>query len=165
MPYDDDTFEVVFAANSVQYTVDRAAALRELGRVCAPEGRIVAGLFGPPENVAFATIFKAQRDTMPEPPSGSGPFELSAPGTLEGLFAEAGLKVLESGEADCPGKYPDYETFWQGIVAAGPTQHMLQVVSEEEMSSAFQHALEPFRLADGGILIQPNVFTYVVATV
>ena len=33
--------------------------------------------------------------------SGSGPFELSAPGTLEGLFAEAGLRVLESGEADC----------------------------------------------------------------
>ena len=165
LPYDDDTFEVVFAANSVQYTVDRVAALRELGRVCAPEGRIVAGLFGPPENVAFATIFKAQRDTMPEPPSGSGPFELSAPGKLEGLFAEAGLKVLESGEADCTFKYPDYETFWQAMVAAGPTQSMLRAVSEEELSSAFQHALEPFRLADGGILIQPNVYTYVVATV
>lgn len=70
-----------------------------------------------------------------------------------------------SGEANCTLKYPDYETFWQGMVAAGPTQNTLRTVSEEELSSAFQHALEPFRLADGGILIQPNVFIYVVATV
>ena len=94
LPFDDDAFEAVFAANSVQYTADRVATLREFGRVCASEGRIVAGLFGPPEKVTFATIFKAQRDAMPEPPPGGGPFELSAPGKLEGLFAEAGLKVL-----------------------------------------------------------------------
>ena len=165
LPFDDGMFQVVFAANSVQYTTDRVAALRELGRVGTPEGRIVAGLFGPPKDVAFASIFKAQRDTMPETPSGGGPFELSAPGVLEGLFAEAGLKVIESGEADCHFQYPDYETFWQAMVAAGPTQNMLQVVSEEELSSAFQHALEPFLLDDGGILIRPNIFSYVVATV
>lgn len=149
LPFDAGAFQTVFAANSVQYTTDRVAALRELGRV-------VAGLFDPPENVAFATIFKAQRDTMPEPPSGGGPFELSAPGVLEGLFSEAGLTVIESSEADCNFQYPDYGTFWQAMVAAGPTQNMLQVVSEEDLSLAFQQALEPFRLDDGGILIQPK---------
>ena len=40
LPFDNDVFDVVFAANSVQYTEDRIAALRELGRVCEPEGRI-----------------------------------------------------------------------------------------------------------------------------
>ena len=53
LPFEDDAFDVVFAANSVQYLGDRIAALRELGRVCKPEGRIVAGLFGPPEKVVF----------------------------------------------------------------------------------------------------------------
>ena len=56
-------------------------------------------------------MFQAARDAMPEPPSGGGPFELSAPGKLEGLFEEAGLKVLESSEVDCPMYYPDFETF------------------------------------------------------
>ena len=38
LPYEDDRFDVVFAANSVQYAADRVAALRELGRVCVPKG-------------------------------------------------------------------------------------------------------------------------------
>jgi hypothetical protein len=59
-------------------------------------------LFGPPEKVAFSAIQKAVRDTLPEPPSGAGPYELSAPGKLEGLFTKAGLNVLKSGEVDCP---------------------------------------------------------------
>lgn len=54
LPFEDDAFDIVFAPNSVQYSGDRIAALRELGRVCKPEGRIVAGLFGPPEKVAFS---------------------------------------------------------------------------------------------------------------
>lgn len=164
LPFDDDAFDVVFAANSVQYSEDRIAALRELGRVCTPEGRIVAGLFGTPEKVEFRAIFKAVREAMPEPPTGGGPFELSAPGKFEGLFAEAGLNLLESGEADCPFDYADFETFWQANVAAGPFQGTLRVVSEVRLKSAVRDAAEAFRLDDGSILIQPNIFKYVVAT-
>jgi SAM-dependent methyltransferase len=164
LPFDDEVFDAVFAANSVQYTEDRIKALHELGRVCTPEGRIVVGLFGPPEKVAFGAIFKAVRDTMPEPPPGDGPFELSAPGKLEEMFEAAGLNVLESGEVDCPFNYPDYETFWRAQFAAGPFQGTLRDVSEEKLRSALRDAVEVFRLPNGGLLIQPNVFKYVVAT-
>lgn len=164
LPYDDDAFDVVFAANSVQYTEDRTVALRELGRVCTSEGRIVASLFGPPEKVEFRAIFKAVRDALPEPPSGGGPFELSAPGKLEGLFAEAGLNVIKSEEVDCPFSYPDFETFWQGNIAAGGLQGLLQTVSEERLKLAVHDAVAGFRADNGAILIQPNMFKYVVAT-
>jgi SAM-dependent methyltransferase len=164
LPFDDEVFDAVFAANSVQYTEDRIQALRELGRVCTLKGRIVAGLFGSPEKVAFGAVFKAVRDTMPEPPPGAGPFELSAPGTLERLFEAAGLNVLESDEVDCPFTYPDFETFWRAQVAAGPLQGTLRVVSEAKLRSALRDTVEVFRLDNGGLLIQPNVFKYVVAT-
>jgi SAM-dependent methyltransferase len=163
LPFEDDAFDVVFAANSVQYSGDRIAALRELGRVCKPEGRIVAGLFGPPEKVAFSAIQKAVRDTLPEPPSSAGPYELSAPGNLEGLFTKAGLNVLKSGEVDCPFSYPDFETYWQAQFSAGPLQNALRVVSEEQLKTATGDAVEPFLLDNGSILIQPNIFKYVVA--
>jgi SAM-dependent methyltransferase len=162
LPFDDGVFDAAFAANSVQYSENRIAALTELGRVCTPEGRIVAGLFGPPENVTFSAIFMAMRDAMPEPPQGGGPFELSAPGTLEGLFEESGLKVLESGEVDCPFNYPDFESLWRANVSAGPTQGMLRTVSEEDLKSTLRDAVEAFRLDSGGYLIEPNVFKYVV---
>jgi SAM-dependent methyltransferase len=163
LPFDDDTFDVVFAANSVQYSEDRIAALSEFGRVCKPDGRIVASLFGPPEKVAFSAVQKAIRSALPEPPPGAGPYELSAPGKLEGLFAEARLNVLESGEGDCPFNYPSFEMYWRGNVAAGPLQSALRVINEEQLKAAARDATEAFRLDNGAILIQPNIFKYVVA--
>jgi len=163
LPFEDDAFDVVFAANSVQYSEDRIAALRELGRVCKTEGRIVVGLFGPPEKVAFSAIQKAIRGTLPEPPTGAGPYELSAPGKLDSLFSEAGLSVLESGEVDCPFKYPDFETYWHAQFSAGPLQSALRVVSEEQLKTAARDAAKAFRLDNGAIHIQPNIFKYLVA--
>ena len=164
LPFDDDAFDAVFAANSVQFSEDRIAALRELGRVCAPKGRVVAGLFGPPENVEYLAIFKAARAVLPDPPPNGGPFELSAPGKLEGLFTEAGLNVLESDEVNCPFSYSNFETFWQANVGIGPFQGVLRVVSEEKLKSALRDAVEPFCLDNGEIHIQRNVYKYVVAT-
>ena len=163
LPYEDDTFDAVIAANSIQYTSDRVASLRELRRVCKPGGRIVASLFGPPEKVAFAAIFKALGNAMPGPPKGGGPFELSMPGKLEELFAEAGLEVSASGEVNCPFLFADFESFWIGNAAAGPVQGMLQVVSQEHLQAALRRAVIPFTRQDGQIRIEPNTFIYVTA--
>lgn len=164
LPFEEGEFDVVFAANSIQFAADRTAALRGFARVCKPGGRITAGLFGPPEKVAYRAIPKAISKILPESPSGGGPFELSAPGRLAELFAEAGLRVLESGEADCPFYYPDFETFWYAIAATGPAQKARQVVGEKLLRKAIHSAADAFRTVDGGVLIQPNIFIYVVAS-
>lgn len=164
LPYDDHAFDVVFAANCVQYAADRVATLREFARVCQPEGRIVAGLFGPPEKVAFRAIFAAVRDALPEPPAGGGPFEFSAPGKFESLFAGAGLTVLDSGEVDCPFDYPNFETFWRASAAAGPFIGAMRVTGERSMKRVVRQAVEPFIQDDGRVTIRPNVFKYVLAT-
>jgi SAM-dependent methyltransferase len=163
LPYEDNMFDVIFAANSLQYSEDRIAALQELKRVCKPNGQIIAGLFGEPEKVDYRVVFKAVRDTMPEPPKGGGPFELSMPGKLENLFAEADLINIDSGEVNCPFEYENFESFWYGNLSAGPFQGMLQIVSESELKSAVEKAVNGFRLADGRILIPHNIFKYVSA--
>ena len=165
LPYEDNMFDVIFAANSLQYSEDRIAALQELKRVCKPDGRIIAGLFGQPEKVDYRVVFKAVRDTMPEPPKGGGPFELSMPDKLESLFAEAGLDKIKSGEVNCPFEYNDFETFWYGNVSAGPFQGMLKMVSENELKSAVREAVNSFRLDDGRIFIPQNIFKYVSANI
>ncbi|MEM7112297.1 MAG: class I SAM-dependent methyltransferase [Chloroflexota bacterium] len=164
LPFADDSFDVVFASNSVQYAADRVATLRRFGRVCAPNGRIVAGLFAAPEKVSYAAIMKALGSAMPGPPKGGGPFELSMPGKLESLFAEAGLTIVASGEVDCPFIYPDFDTFWYANVAAGPLQGMLRVVTEDHLRTAVRPVVAQFTDQNGRIVIQPNFFKYVVAT-
>ena len=165
LPYKDNIFDVVYAANSLQYSENRISALHELRRVCKPNGRIVAGLFGPPEKVDYRFIFKALKDIMPEPSEGGGPFELSGPNKLESLFNEAGLTNIESGEANCPFEYKDFETMWYGNFSAGPIQGMLKVVSEERIKSAFKDSAKSFLLDNGRYLIPQNVFKYVLAYV
>jgi len=51
LPYKDEQFDAVFAANSVQFSGNPVATVREFARVCRPQGRIVAGLFGSPAQV------------------------------------------------------------------------------------------------------------------
>ena len=165
LPYEDNMFDVIFAANSLQYSEDRTAALHELKRVCRPNGRIIAGLFGQPEKVDYRVVFKAVRDTMPEAPKGGGPFELSMPNKLEDLFTNAGLINIESGEVNCPFEYDNFESFWYGNVSAGPFQGMLQMISENELKSAVKEAVNSFRLEDGRISIPQNIFKYVSASI
>lgn len=161
LPYEDNKFDVIFASNSLQYSENRMAALHELKRVCKPDGRIVAGLFGKPEKVEFRIIFKALRDAMPEAPKGGGPFELSMDGVLEGLFTEAGMTNITTGEVNCPFEYSDFEMFWEANVSAGPLQGMLKVLSEDNLRSAMKEAVKNFFREDGSILIQSNIFKYV----
>jgi SAM-dependent methyltransferase len=164
LPFESDAFDAVIAASSVQYADSPVAALRELGRVCTPQGRIVAALWSSAEKVDFRVIFKAVRDALPQPPPGDGPFGLSAPGKLENLMEQAGLKILQSDEVNCPFVYPDFETFWRANAASGPMQGAKRAIGEEKLKQTLEEAAEAFRKDNGQIEIATNFFKYVVAS-
>lgn len=162
LPYEDESFDAAILANSLQYAEDRLVALGETRRVCAREGRVAIGLFGRPDDVDFRVVFKAVRDCLPEPPNGDGPFALSGPGVLEGLIEQAGMAVLDEGEADCPFEYPDFGTFWRANVSAGPVQGALRSVGAEKLKESVRRAIKPFEAGDGSIRMEVR-FRYVVA--
>ena len=49
LPFDDDNFDTIIAANALQYAANRDAALQEFKRVCDARARVVIGLFGSPD--------------------------------------------------------------------------------------------------------------------
>lgn len=168
LAFDDDEFDVVFAANSVQYAADLGTALRELKRVCAAGGSIAAGLFGPPESVSYKPVLDALGPFMPEPPPGAkpgGPFRLSAPGVLEQGFSSAGIEVFRTGETNCPFEYESWDHFWRGTRAAGPTQMAIGRAGIDAVEEAIRTAVEPLTAEDGSIAFETNVFIYVVGQV
>lgn len=166
LEFDDDSFDVVFAANSVQYAENLTRTLSEFGRVCKPDGRIVSGLFGPPEQVAYAAVFKAAASVMPPPPAGArpgGPFALSGESILESAFYEAGLTVLATGEANCPFEFRGVDHHWEGFRSGGPTQNMMKIVGEDTLRNAVDEACRALVREDGTIIFDPNVYIYVLA--
>lgn len=167
LAFDDDEFDVVFAANSVQYAADLDTALGELRRVCRPGGVVIAGLFGPPDGVAYKPVLQALGPFMPKPPAGvkpGGPFRLSAPGVLESAFASAGIDVSDTGEVNCVFAYQSWDDFWTGTRAAGPTQMAIGLAGLEAVEEATRSAVEPLIADDGSITFDPNVFVFVVGT-
>ena len=165
LAFGDDEFDVVFAANSVQYAADLETALRELRRVCKPGGSIVAGLFGPPEGVSYKPVLEALGPFMPNPPPGGkpgGPFRLSAPGVLEESFTSAGIDVSGTGEVNCPFAYQSWDQFWRGTRAAGPTQMAIGQAGLDAVEEATRKAVEPLTAEDGSIAFDTNMFIYVV---
>jgi SAM-dependent methyltransferase len=164
LPFADESFDAVIAANSIQYAEDRVAALRELARVSAPEARIAVGLFGRSDRVDFRVVFDAFRESLPEPPPGDGPFGLSGEGVLEGLVEQAGLKVLESGEVDLPFVYEDTEVFWRAVISGGPPQAAKDKVGEGVLKVAALKAVAPYMTDTGGVRFNNNAFQYITAT-
>ncbi len=165
LAFGDDEFDVVFAANSVQYAADLGTALRELARVCKPGRSIVAGLVGPPEAVSYKPVLEALGQFMPKPPPGTkpgGPFRLSAPGMLEDGFTSAGIGVTGTGEANCPFEYTSWDEFWRGTRAAGPTQMAIGLAGLDAVEEAIRTAVEPLTAEDGSISFDTNMFIYVV---
>lgn len=167
LAFDDDEFDVVFAANSVQYAADLDTALAELRRVCKPGGVIIAGLFGPPEGVSYKPVLQALGPFMPKPPPGAkpgGPFRLSAPGVLESAFTTAGIDVTDTGEVNCVFAYRSWDDFWTGTRAAGPTQMAIGLAGLEAVEEATSNAVEPLIADDGTITFDPNIFVFVLGT-
>jgi len=165
LPFDDAFFDAVIASNSLQYAADQVETLREFARVTRPGGRVVVGLFGPPEKVAFSLVFKVIRANLPETPAGAGPFGMSKPGVLRGLFDAAGLEVVGQGEVDCPFIFPDFEHFWRGQNAAGPFQNAVKTVGADVLKTAIREALAPLTRPDGRVVMQPNIFQFVTAAI
>lgn len=72
LPFDDEVFDAVIAASSIQYTDDPTSAVGELSRVTAPGGSVAIGLFSTPDKVEYRVVFQAIRDSLPEAPEGEG---------------------------------------------------------------------------------------------
>jgi SAM-dependent methyltransferase len=162
LPYDDATFDVVTAFNSIQYAADPKTAVAELARAARPGGRVAIEVWGEPARCEAEIFFARLKELAPPPPGTAAPLAVSEPGAVEGLLIAAGLEPYATGEADCPFSYRDLDAGWRGQSAAGPVQRVIQLAGEQAVREAFDEVHRPHRQPDGSYR-QENVFRYVIA--
>jgi SAM-dependent methyltransferase len=158
LPYADATFEAILVADALPYVANRATALREVRRVCVPGGRVVVAVWGRPEECEQYAIVRALRQILPTP-LGEEPFSLSAPGVLDALVAQNGLRIVGDGSVECPAEYPDEEVACQALVATGPMQAALRVVGAQQLTAVVRAAIAPFCTSSAGVRLV-NRFRY-----
>ena len=163
LPFADASFEVVTGFNSFQYAADRVHALQEARRVLKSDGRLVAAVWGQPENCEMGPYLAALGSLMPPPPPGApGPWALSPPGALEELVERAALRPLSAHSVVIAFSFPDDDTASTGLMSSGPAVLAIQTSGEQAVARAVIQAIAPFKQKDGSYSLQ-NEFRFVVA--
>lgn len=145
LPYDDATFDVVTAYNSIQYAFDPKTAVAELARVARPGGRVAIEVWGQAARCETEVFFAQLRELATPPPGTAAPLAVSEPGVVEGLLTVAGLEPYATGEADCPFIFPNLDVGWRGQCSAGPLQRVIQLVGAETVREAFDEVHARYR--------------------
>lgn len=154
IPLPDGSFDVVLCGMGLQFFSDRTAGLREIRRVLAPGGRLVASLPGPAPAPLEIMAEELSRHVGPESASFvHAVFSLNDADEIRALATDAGfaeVEVRSSAKAlhlPAPGDF-----LWQ-YVESTPLAAAVAQVDEERRSALerdFFARCEPF-VEDGGL--------------
>jgi ubiquinone/menaquinone biosynthesis C-methylase UbiE len=141
IPAADNSFDVVLASLSLMFVIDREAAAREIARVLHPGGRLVAAVWGEPENcdiVRFQQI--AGSFAGPPPVPGVGPGALADARRFLQQLAAAGIEAHV--EREMLGfEFDNLQAAWD-VLARVTTAH-LDPESQAEAKAAVGAAMYP----------------------
>ncbi len=163
LPLPDEAYDIVTGFNSFQYASDISDALSEARRVLRPGGRLVAMIWGNPEDCQAKASIGALGSLLPPPPPGApGPFALSEQQRLEKTLENAGFTVLQSTDIESIWDYPDVATLLRGLLSAGPAYRAIMQAGYDKVAEAVTATLPPFTRPDGHIVYN-NKFRVVIA--
>src|SRR6266566_1238821 len=163
LPWDDDTFDLVTGFNSFFFANDMIAALREAGRVAKTRAPVVIQVWGAHERCDLEAMKQVARPFLPpRPPDAPPDPDLSQPGALRALAAQAGLRPEDEFDAAWACEYPDRETLGRALVAVAGLATLVGPEREHELTTAIVEGLAPYRRADGRYRLS-NEYHYLVA--
>jgi SAM-dependent methyltransferase len=163
LPWDDDTFDLVTGFNSFFFANDMIAALREAGRVAKPRAPVVIQVWGAHERCDLEAMKQVARPFLPARPADAPPDpDLSHPGALRALAAQAGLEPGDEFDAVWAFEYPDEKTLGRALVAVAGLATLVGPEREHELTTAIIEGLAPYRRADGSYRLS-NEYHYLVA--
>jgi len=163
LPYDDDTFDLVTGFSSFFFANDMIAALREAGRVTKPGGPVVIQVWGAHERCDLEAMKAIARPFLPpRPPDAPADPDLSQPGALESLAAEAGLTPETIFDTTWAYEYPDEETLGRALLAPAGLATLAGPEREKDVKAAIVEGLAPYRTTSGGYRLQ-NEFHALIA--
>jgi SAM-dependent methyltransferase len=160
--FEDGSFDVVTGFNVFQYAGRPSRAIAEAARVAGPRGRVLAAIWGNPDDCEALGYVRAVSAFLPAPAgSEPGALALSGPESLEAIAAGAGLTPVDRADVEMPFLYSDLETAFRGVLSAGPAARAIELAGENRVRAAVEAALAPYRLHAGGYRLE-NRFRYVV---
>jgi SAM-dependent methyltransferase len=155
LPFPDAAFDLVLCQQGLQFFPDRLAALREMHRVLAPDGRMAASVWRPIDySPGFAILARALGDRIGPDAAAfmQGPFALGSAEELRRLITEAGFRDVFLRPAAKTLRFPSPEEFLQRYVAATPLAGVVAQATGDARNAllaAVTIALQPHMASEG----------------
>jgi SAM-dependent methyltransferase len=160
----DDVFDVVAGFNSFFFAPDPVEARREAGRVSKPGAPVVIQVWGRHERCDLEAMKAVVRPFMPQRPAEAPPDpDLSVPGVLERLAAEAGLEPQRAFDLRRAYEFANDEELGRTMLAPAGIAELVGREREESVRSQIVTALASFRTAQGSYRLH-NEFHFVIAS-
>jgi enediyne biosynthesis protein CalE5 len=141
IPTPSDRFDAVLASLSLMYVIDRGAAAREIARVLRTGGRVVAAVWGGPEDADIVRFQQTAGSFAPKPPvPGVGPGALANPAEFLAQLERAGIRASVEVETTSFA-FDDFSSAWD--VLAGVTAAQLSSERQEEAKAAVRAQMWP----------------------
>jgi SAM-dependent methyltransferase len=154
---EEDSVDGVICRFGYMLMADPAAALAETRRVLRPGGRLVLGVWGPPERNPFFTAIAmtlVERGHMPAPdPTGPGIFSMGSEERTSALLEAARFSEVRTEQIPVGFEIPDIDEYLSVIAdTAGPVALVLRGLSaadREAVKAQTEAALERFAGDEG----------------
>jgi len=160
LPYPADSFDIVVACDSLLSAARAPQAVRELSRVCKPDGKLAILIWENPRQSDQSRITAAMYSTLPTPPLNTA-LALSGDGVLDQVLADAGLAVIRDLRVALDYCFDSFEDFWTCISLLGGIKRIGEVVSEDALHKAAYEAAKP-SIQESGRLVLKNLYRLVV---
>lgn len=167
LPFADAAFDLVLCQQGLQFFPDRGAALREMRRVLAPNGRLGLAVWGPlEENAGFAALGRVYARHFGQQAADALhlSYMLGEPDLVRGLVAEAGFRAIGVRRETLPVRWPSAEALPRLQAAAGPIGATLTALSAEEWRALVDDfAAEVADYITEGELVYPSTSLLITA--
>lgn len=154
VPLPDGSFDVALCGMGLQFFSDRRAGLREIRRVLAPGGRLVASLPGPVPAPLEIMAEELSRHVGPEGATFvHAVFSLHDPDEIRALATDAGFRDVDVRSSAKPLHLPPPEEFLWQYVGSTPLAATVAQIGEDEragLERAFTRRCRP-HVEDGAL--------------
>lgn len=164
MPFEKNRFDRVMCQFALMFIGNRVAAIKEMLRVCKPEGLVVVATWGPlHRGGAYDVLIKLVKRYLGSNAALklSSPWALGKPGAMDTLLLSSGVNEYECHQRVGQASYPSVRAFVEAHLRMAGEFDNLSEQSIEEIYSVANRELHPFLAAGGQLIAQlnANIFT------
>ncbi len=156
LPFEDASFDVVVSQFALMYFPDRLAAIREMWRCLAPNGRLAVATWAPIENARGYQILvdianehcgREAADVL------AAPFVLGDKTQLNGLYTEAGIPEVRVTHHEGSIRFSSIKEFVRIEVKGSPLAEILSDEAMDALAAESEEALSEFVQPSGEIVM------------